>query len=367
MIGNRLAPDAERSGHAKLEPVSRVAQPLDTTRIGQSHDRHFAFTQGRNLTNPQRASLWVSTFQQVAPRIAAASRRFIRRTIQHHGRRPSPVGLERGSIPRGRVQPRVEFLLQRAEVPPLELSRPVCPINRHLPRWIRDDLLATAIGTFDHKVEDQPRLAGRPGPVADSVVEHLDAQDVLARRQQGRQVDRIGVDASWIAGSGAPLDPPPIDRQQVSAVGRDKARGPTRRAAERHFAAKQQERVRQRPLRRQPDPPRRREVDSPRPPSWRTDGRMKQPIGFLDRQHAVFAASRQRARQRQKQKCNPFSALEHVTITSVRPAGCADHQDRLKNYFRFLATGGMPSRGHHKVAATGQPQPTAGRHVGPNA
>ena len=151
------------------------------------------------------------------------------------------------------------------------------------------DLLATAVGPFDDKLEDQSRLAGRPGPVAMPVVEHFDAEDVLARRQQGSQVDRIGVEASGIAGGRAPLDPPAVDRQQVSAVGRDKAPGPAWRAAERHLAAKQQERVGQRPLRRQPDPPCRREIDSPRPPGRRTDGRMKHSICFLDRKHAVCA------------------------------------------------------------------------------
>ena len=115
----------------------------------------------------------------------------------------------------------------------------MCPIDHHLPRRIRDDLLAAAVGPFDHEMEDQPRLAGRPGPVAKPVVQHFHAQDVLARGQQGRQVDRIGVEAARIAGGGAPLDPPAIDRQQVAAVGRDKARRPAGRAAERQLAAKQ--------------------------------------------------------------------------------------------------------------------------------
>ena len=33
-------------------------------------------------------------------------------------------------------------------------------------------------------------------------MQHLDAEDVLAGRQEGRQVDRIGVEATRIAGAG---------------------------------------------------------------------------------------------------------------------------------------------------------------------
>ena len=158
----------KRVGHAELEPIGRIAEPIDAARLGQPHGRHLALAQRRDLPHPQRASFRVGTFQQVAARVVAARGRLVGRAVQHHGRRPPPVGLERRRVPARRVQPGVELLLQRAEIPALELSRPVCPIDRHLPRRVGDDLLAAAVGPFDREVEDQPRLAGRPGAVADA-------------------------------------------------------------------------------------------------------------------------------------------------------------------------------------------------------
>ena len=113
-LGNLLADDAIRVGHAELEPIGRVAQPIDSARLRQAPCRHHRLLEGRDLPLAQGALAGIGPIHGIVAGIVAARGRLIGAATQGHGRDPRIVELGFRSVPAVGVQPGVELLLQRA-------------------------------------------------------------------------------------------------------------------------------------------------------------------------------------------------------------------------------------------------------------
>jgi hypothetical protein len=175
---------------------------------------------------------------------------------------PRLVRREARGAPARRVEPRVEVLLQRAQVPALELPRPVRAVEEDAPGLVAAQLAQASARLLDAQREHEAGLAERPGPVAVPIEEDLGADHVPPRHEPARQVDRVGLVRARVARSRAPLHAAAVDEEAVAAVGAHEAARGRRRLRELQLAPEEHEAVRERALGGQPDPARGRHVDA---------------------------------------------------------------------------------------------------------
>ncbi len=285
-----LVHDLERAGDAVLEPVPRVAEPAHASRAREAahgeerlaHERHLARAERR----PGRVDAAVGQVVVVAP----GRGRAVGRDLEDLGRRPRRVLREARLAPARGTQPRVEVLLQRPQVPALELPGPVGAVEEDPPGGVAHDLAHAPARVLDPQGEEEPRLPEGPGALAVAVEEDLGPDRVPARHQPPREIDRVGLVRARVARRRAPLHPAAVHEQAIPAVRRDPAARGRHLALDLDLAPEEDERVGQRPLAGQPDPAGGGEVDARpgvgrRPPALghAHGGRLGLPDGRLRR------------------------------------------------------------------------------------
>ena len=256
-----LVHDLEGAGHAVLEPVARVAEPADAAGAREAADGPERLAHERHLAGPQlrRGRVDAAVGQVVV--VAPGGGRAVGRDLQHLRRRPRRVRCPAGLAPARGPQPRVEVLLQRPQVPALELPRPVRTVEEGAPGAVARHLADATAGFLDAQREEEAGLAERPGALAVTVEEDLDADHVRAGHQPAREVDRVGLVRARVARGGAPLDAAAVHEEPVAAVGRDPASRRRHLALHLDLAPEEDEGVREGALAGQPDPAGGREVD----------------------------------------------------------------------------------------------------------
>src|SRR5208283_277263 len=135
------------------------------------------------------------------------------------------VGREGGGSPAVGIEPRVEDLLERAEVPALVVARGPGAGEVSLPSGVGDDGVARAVDAFHLQMEEKTGLAEGRGAVALAVEEDLRADDVGTSCEGRGEVEGVGLEPARVAGRGAPLDAAAVYFQQIAAVGGDPAGG----------------------------------------------------------------------------------------------------------------------------------------------
>ena len=260
-VGRGLVHDLEGAGHAVLEPVARVAEPADTAGARQAADGPERLADERHLAGPQLRGGGVDAAVGEVVVVAPGGGRAVGRHLQHLRRRPGRVRGSAGLAPARRPQPCVEVLLQRPQVPPLELPRPVRTVEEGAPGSVAHDLADATAGFLHAQGEEEAGLAEGPGALAVTVEEDLDADHVRARHQPAREVDRVGLVRARVARRGAPLHAAAVDEEPVAAVGRDPASGRSHLALHLDLAPEEDEGVGEGALAGQPDPAGGREVD----------------------------------------------------------------------------------------------------------
>ena len=159
--GGRLVDELERAGDPELEPVARVAAPAHAARPDQAVDRPQRLAHERNLARAERGGLGQdAAVAQVVGLSDGRGGRAIGRQLEPPRREPGRTRREARRAPARGREPSVEVLLQRAQVPTLELAGAVRAVQQHAPALVAHEL-ARAPARLLHAQREQRSRACR--------------------------------------------------------------------------------------------------------------------------------------------------------------------------------------------------------------
>ena len=156
---DRLVDELERPGDPELEPVARVAAPAHAARPHQAVDRPQRLAHERHLARAECGAVGKdAAVAQVVGVAGGRGGRAIGRRLEPLRREPGRARREARRAPARGREPRVEVLLQRAQVPALELAGAVGAVQKHAPGFVAHELLVRPPGSSTRSANRKPGL-----------------------------------------------------------------------------------------------------------------------------------------------------------------------------------------------------------------
>ncbi len=278
--------------------------------------------------------------------MASCGRRAIGGHLQHLRRRPRGVRCASRLVPARGPEPRVEVLLQGAQVPALELARPVRAVEEGLPGAVAPHLRDGAARLLDAQREEEAGLPQRPRALAVTVEEDLDTDHVRPGLEPPREVHGVGLVRPGVARGGAPLHAAAVHEEPVAAVRRDPASSRGHLPRQLDLAAEEDEGVREGALAGQPDPAGRCEVEASA-----GLGRGPRPLRRADRRRRGPAHGGLRGRRRRRGRLRlPRRRRGRALLARLlrRLGGAGRHGDRRRDRRAQPPQEGPPPRTPHQ-------------------